>query len=115
MPSNDKWKAILRYTKTRQIDILGMAETCANWSKKKIQHQIRTETRHIYSHSAMYFSNNATKNKGNYLPGGTMQATVGQWSSRVQTQLHDNNKKGRWTGQQYRLTAERSLFVVTAY
>jgi hypothetical protein len=111
---NDKLKSVMKCCNEQNCDILGLAETNANWKRRNLRQQTRLAARQWNKHSSIAFSNNKTV-ADDYLPGGTMQMATGQWSCRIEKELSDENNKGRWSGHKYRLQEDKSIFVLTAY
>jgi hypothetical protein len=115
LPKTEKWINVLNAITNNNCDIIGLAETCADWKNKTLQHSVRQIARAMAKHTTIAFSDNRTVCDTTYLPGGTLQMATGRWCCRYQRSLNDEGKKGRWSGQQFTLQANKSLYCVTAY
>lgn len=112
--SMTKWDQTLRVMKERQIDILGLAETSANWKLSALVRQFQTTTRKHFSKSVLSTSSNCTISDNEYFPGGTATLSLEKWTGHFINHLHDEQKMGRWSGQKLRLNDKTNLFIVTA-
>lgn len=120
-PQNDiKWVETINSAINHEIDMLGLVEMSANWSMRTVKARHRTSLSREarakqISSTAITFSRNSTVSTDSYLPGGTASVTFGAWTGILQAHLHDSGNMGRWSGQQFRINQETSLFVITGY
>lgn len=114
---NCKWKDCLQTIAQHKADIVGLAETCTNWTNKRICQQYSKEARHQLQNDTIQvcYSHNNYYHDSLYLPGGTLQLSIGGWATRIKQQLHDPHHMGRWSGIQYQLCRQRSLYIITGY
>lgn len=112
--AKNRWSSVLEYIQLHQCNIVGLAETNTTWDKNIVK-SIRQSARTKLGSTVLSVSNNATITDRKSLPGEALQMSVGHWSLRHQWNLNDDDRQGRWTGQQFRLKESRSLFVIAAY
>ena len=60
-------------------------------------------------------STNKAVTSTNFLPGGTLHITKGNWIGRIESHLIDTKEIGRWSGTKYRTQKGHSLYILTAY
>lgn len=113
--SQDKWFQILEYAHQHSFDIFGLVETCTNTSRHRIRHLLDGTTRKVFHQANLCWATNDFVTDTNYRPGGTVVATVQSWVGRILQPLHDPHSMGRWSGNVYKLGADRRLFLFTAY
>jgi hypothetical protein len=115
--SLNQWADIVNTMKDHKCDIFGYSETNTNWqyqnTKTRINHIINKQ----FPNSSTTLSDNRfnPNDSSRYLPGGAIQSCTGYWTSRLISTIHDPRKMGRWTGQKFRLKANRTLTIITAY
>jgi hypothetical protein len=68
LPKTDKCRTALNSLKANNCDIVGLAETCADWKDKALQHLVRKEARIVAKHMTIAFSDNRTVSDSTYLP-----------------------------------------------
>ena len=113
----EKWENIIKTSmEEMHSDIVGFCETCLNWKLPHIRKQLQQlNTKYLKTKINITHSNNRTHSTSSFLPGGTLLATKGHWTGRIQEHLHDPHHMGRWTGTKYILQQNRHLYVLSAY
>ena len=113
----EKWENIIKTSMDEMhCDIVGFCETCLNWKLPYIRKQLQQlNTKYLKTKIHITHSNNKTHSTSPFLPGGTLLATKGHWTGRIQELLHDPHHMGRWTGTKYILQQNRNLYVISAY
>jgi hypothetical protein len=115
-PQNmEKWKATIERINHLQCDIVGLCETCVNWSNKKLKQKYEKLLHKTNRNSNLSVSSCEQATKRHGLPGGTATMIVGRLNSRIIETLEDKSKMGRWSGSKIRVSEEQSLYYITAY
>jgi hypothetical protein len=86
-----------------QCDIVGMSETCVNWKLKKVKHRYDNALQKKFKNYSITASTTRQLYDKNYLPGGTATIVLGNCNTKVETQIHDPYKLGRWSGMSLRV------------
>ena len=113
----EKWENMIK-TSMEELnsDIVGFCETSLNWKlpyiRKKLQ---QLNKKHLTIKTNITHSNNKAHSPSSFLPGGTLLATKGHWTGRIQEHLHDPKTMGRWTGTKYMLQQDKYLYVISGY
>jgi hypothetical protein len=113
--TTDKWKATLDQMETLECDIVGLCETCINWNLNKTHQIYKSLLNRKFPNSTMIGSKIHNTVKKNLLPGGTASITMNTMVNRIENEITDGYAMGRWTGYQYNIGNNRSLFVISAY
>jgi hypothetical protein len=115
--SLEKWTEIVTTMQEKKCKIFGLAETNTNWNYSNIRTNISSIINKQIPNSTISLSNNRFNpaDTSRYQPGGTLQSCTGYWSSRIIEQINDPRKMGRWSGHTFRLKANKTLSVITAY
>lgn len=111
----NKWIDCLQHMHHHQCDIFGFAETHCNWTRNRVRQKITKTAAQFLPQFRMTTSKNSYIHDSDYLPGGTLTATHGPWSGRLNKILEDPHRMGRWSGQQYKIHSGHQLVVLTAY
>jgi hypothetical protein len=120
-PILDKWKAIVSKIIELKCDIVGFCETRINWRLKSVRkeykrilnsksHEFGKLINPTISISAVGLPYDQVK-----LPGGTALVTHGKWTSQIKHQIKDIFQMGRWSGNVYRLSGEKQLYIISGY
>jgi Reverse transcriptase (RNA-dependent DNA polymerase) len=114
IPNNDeKSKSVIDRIRDLQCDAIGLCETCTNWAKDSITNKWNRILFKRLPHSTM----NPAKTKqkytdNNYLPGGTVSITKGNWTNYIEHEVNDFRMMGRWTGYSYRMSPGKTAYRV---
>jgi hypothetical protein len=117
----DKWKAILSKIIELQCDIVGFCETEINWRLKKVRKAYKSVLSSKSNTFGKLINPNITVSpislpfEGERLPGGTALVTSGKWTSQIHSPITDIFKMGRWSGNCYRLSGNKKLYIISAY
>jgi hypothetical protein len=117
----DKWKATITKMLELGCDIAGFCETSINWQRKAIRNMFRSSLSHkspIFGKlTNPHLSVSATKFDygGTRLPGGTAMITSGRWTSQIESAVVDVFNMGRWSGNCYRLSGNKRLYIIAGY
>jgi hypothetical protein len=115
-PQNlDKWKASIERVQYLECDMVGLSETCINWSNNRVLEKYKKCLNKARRNSAMYVSSCEQETKNQSLPGGTATIILGKLNGRVTESITDLSKMGRWSGVKLRINDNQSLFYITAY
>lgn len=110
-----KWHDCLKVMKYYRVDIFGFTETCLNWSNKRLAQQYKKDAKLYFPSISINHSSNSHQVDSDYLPGGALQVTVGNWTGRIKRHLYDPFNMGRWTGTQYSINDHQYLYIITLY
>jgi hypothetical protein len=113
--TTDKWRATIERMHHMKADIVGLAETCINWNKNDIRQRYKKILTKQFKNSNMVTSKIHNKLDTVCLPGGTATVSVNSIVSRNESNIEDDYKMGRWTGNTYQLGDDFKLNVITAY
>ena len=114
----ERWQHIVQTIfETYNTDIGGLCETGINWKNPTLKNKLQTSSKTILKTqiNLQHSRNNAHSPATNFLPGGTLHITKGNWIGRSVSHLVDPQSMGRWSGTRYRTKSDHSLYVLTAY
>jgi hypothetical protein len=115
-PKNqDKWKMSLERINHLEIDVVGMTETCVNWSNNKARSTYKKSLKRIFTKSNLNISMTQNNIKNDHLPGGTLTLSTNKLVNHWEKDINDKFNMGRWTGTTYRLGDGKKLNIITAY
>jgi hypothetical protein len=120
-PIMDKWKAIISKILELKCDVVGFCETEINWRLKKVQKKYKSalfSKSHTFGklvNPHMTVSPISLPFESERLPGGTAMITSGRWTTQIHSQVTDFFKMGRWSGNCYRLSGSKKLYIISAY
>ena len=113
--SMTKWQKNIDTITNYKCDIFGLSETCVDWDDKLTKSRYENKLRQSHNFSKIIGSTNRAKKLSSFIPGGTMTATVGNWTGRVTGYIQDPRRLNRWSGIKLRLKNQEELIVITAY
>jgi hypothetical protein len=113
--NQNKWEGVLDRTREMQVDILGLCETCVNMGNQNIQKKFKDTIARKTPGGSLTASVIPTNYKKSYLPGGTLNLTVGKWRSYLDGKILDEDNLARWSGNSYRLSTTSKLHIISAY
>ena len=79
-----KWNTIIDNMKKFDCSIFGLAETCVDWDNPQTKERYNKSLRNKCKSNRLTGSKNKCKKFSNQIPGGTLTATIGNISARVQ-------------------------------
>ena len=109
----ERWENIIKTSmKEYKSDLVGLCETGLNWKLPYIQNKVNFSSRqHIKINTNIIHSNNIAFSPTSFLPGGTLLATKGHWTGRIQQYSKDPSNMGRWIGAKYKLQNDCNLYI----
>jgi hypothetical protein len=100
--------------KELNVSILGLAETCLDWSNVESTNKCKTILRNHWGNTRINQSSSDTTFETVYQPGGTMTAVMGKWAGRASIEGVDAGM-GRWSEVRIVGKDNRAAWAITAY
>lgn len=110
-----KFKIAAKNFNRTKCDIIGLFETCTDWQRAAMIEQTKTILKKEFKHIKLTTSNSRIKATDTHQPGGCLLASTNNCVGRMEGKIKDQREIGRWSGQRFRLSQGRSLYVIAAY